>query len=208
MRRLVEDLLYLSRIESGDLAIQRAPIDLAELARAAQARFLFRAQESGIAFEVNARDAVTVSGDSHRLGQVLDNLIENAFKFTPPTGRVTLMVSKEAGPLLGTRQVRGPGTAIVSVHNTGSYIPPGEAERVFERFYQLDKARTGRRGSGLGLAIARQIVQAHGGRIELQSSAQTGTTFTVRMPALDIQTPTTPVRMSEATSPAEVGAAS
>src|SRR5919198_2256248 len=85
MRRLIEDLLYLGRIESGELALQRDPVDLAELARAAQARFLFRAQEGGIHFEVRAPAPVQILGDSHRIGQVLDNLLENAFKFTPPT---------------------------------------------------------------------------------------------------------------------------
>ena len=88
MRRLVEDLLYLGRIESGDVSLQRDPVDLAELARAAQARFLFRAQESGISHHGRAPDSVTILGDPHRLGQVLDNLVENAFKYTPPNRRV------------------------------------------------------------------------------------------------------------------------
>src|SRR5207247_9936953 len=87
MRRLVEDLLYLGRIESGDLSLQRDPVDLAELARSAQARFLFRAQEGGINFEVQAHEPITILGDPHRLGQVLDNIIEYSFKYTPPTGR-------------------------------------------------------------------------------------------------------------------------
>jgi signal transduction histidine kinase len=78
MRRLIEDLLYLGRIESGDLALQREPVDLAELARAMQARFLFRAQEAGINFDVRASESVQILGDSHRIGQVLDNLVENA----------------------------------------------------------------------------------------------------------------------------------
>src|ERR1700738_951201 len=97
MRRLVEDLLYLGRIESGDLSLQHDPVDLAELARAAQARFVFRAQESGITFEVYAPDPVTILGDPHRLGQVLDNLLENAFKYTPPTGRVEVAAGMEGG---------------------------------------------------------------------------------------------------------------
>ncbi len=158
MRRLVEDLLYLTRIESGDLALQRDPIDLAELVRATQARFLFRAHESGITLEVKASEPVAIRGDSHRIGQVLDNLVENAFKYTPPTGSVTVSVGVEGSRSLpgpGTRPPRPRRTAILSVHNTGSYIPPEEAERVFERFYQIDKARTGNRGSGLGLSIAR-----------------------------------------------------
>src|SRR5207237_5319032 len=163
MRRLVEDLLYLSRIESGDLALQRDPVDLSELARATQARFLFRAHEAGINFDVRAPLPVTILGDSHRIGQVLDNLVENAFKYTPPTGDVTVSVSLEGSrtPANGTRQLRERRSAVLTVHNTGSFVPPQEVERVFERFYQIDKARAGDRGSGLGLAIAREIVQAH-----------------------------------------------
>jgi signal transduction histidine kinase len=210
MRRLVEDLLYLSRIESGDVALQRDPVDLTELARAAQARFLFRAHESGINFEVKAPLAVTVLGDSHRIGQVLDNLVENAFKYTPPTGAVTVSVTDEvagAGRAVSSaRPVRPTRTAVLTVHNSGSYIPPQEADRVFERFYQIDKARAGNRGSGLGLAIAREIVQAHGGRIDLHSTVQTGTTFTVHIPAIE-PSATTPAPISSASPrPTEVGA--
>jgi signal transduction histidine kinase len=206
MRRLIEDLLYLGRIESGDLSLQRDPIDLAELARAAQARFLFRAQESGISFEVNAPETVTILGDSHRIGQVLDNLVENAFKFTPSGGRVTVAVGVHDTPAPGnSRQLRPIQTAILTVHNTGSYIPPEEIERVFERFYQIDKARAGKRGSGLGLSIAREIIQAHGGRIDLHSTVQGGTTFTVRIPVLEPSAPT--ASRTESSRPAEVGAA-
>jgi signal transduction histidine kinase len=205
MRRLVEDLLYLGRIETGDVALERDPVDLAELARAAQARFLFRAQESGISFDVQAFDPVPILGDPHRLGQVLDNLIENAFKYTPPTGIVqvrTILDSGAGSPPRGTRPAR---LAVLTIHNTGSYIPPEEAERVFERFYQVDKARARNGGSGLGLAIAREIVQAHGGRIDLHSTPQSGTSFIVRIPALE-QGVLPPLTSTEPTRPVEVGA--
>lgn len=207
MRRLVEDLLYLSRIESGDLALQHVPVDLSELARAAQARFLFRAQERGISFDVEAPGEVSIRGDSHRLGQVLDNLVENAFKYTPPTGSVTVSVGlEERRPPVNARNARPTRLATLTVHNTGSYIAPEEAERVFERFYQIDKARAGNRGSGLGLAIAREIIQAHGGQIELRSTVQGGTTFTVRIPALDASVPVSQPTTDHA-RPTEVGAA-
>jgi two-component system sensor histidine kinase BaeS len=204
MRRLVEDLLYLGHIESGDLSLQRDPIDLADLARATQPRFLFRAQESGINFEVRAPDTAPILGDPHRLAQVLDNLIENAFKYTPPTGSVDVTVTLESRA--PGRAVRAPAMAALVVHNTGSYIPPEEAERVFERFYQVDKARAGRRGSGLGLAIAREIVQAHGGTIQLHSSPQSGTSFIVRIPVHDSGA-ASPLLSSESARPAEVGSA-
>jgi len=120
MRRLVEDLLYLGRIESGDASLLRDPVDLAELARGAQARFLFRAQESGINFEVNAPQSVPILGDPHRIGQVLDNLIENAFKHTPPTGSVVVTATVEDARAPGTRPSRVTRTAVLTVHNTGS----------------------------------------------------------------------------------------
>ena len=206
MRRLVEDLLYLGRIESGDLALERDPVDLAELARAAQARFLFRAHEAGIAFDVRAEAPIPILGDPHRLGQVLDNLVENAFKHTPPTGRVEVSAELEDVKPATGRPARPAPTAVLTVHNTGSYIPPEDAERVFERFYQVDKARAGSAGSGLGLAIAREIIQAHGGWIDLESAPQTGTRFIVRIPALE-PGPSTPLISSEPARPAEVGAA-
>jgi signal transduction histidine kinase len=205
MRSLVEDLLYLGHIESGDLSLQRDPVDLAELARAAQARFLFRAQEAGIEFDVNAPKSVPILGDPHRLAQVLDNLVENAFKHTPPTGLVQVTATLDDGKPSGTRLAHGARSAVLTVHNTGSYIAPEEAERVFERFYQVDKARAGSSGSGLGLAIAREIVQAHGGRIDLQSSPQSGTSFIVRIAALEPGGSPTLIS-PEPTRPAEVGA--
>jgi signal transduction histidine kinase len=207
MRRLVEDLLYLTRIESGDLALQREPLDMAELARAAQARFLFRAQERGINFEVVAPEEVLILGDSHRIGQVLDNLVENAFKYTPPTGYISVSAGVEGSRTVAARGTRPTRTAVLTVHNTGSFIPPQEAERVFERFYQIDKARAGNRGSGLGLAIAREIIQAHGGKIELHSTVQGGTTFSVRIPALDSTASATAPASSDSARPTEVGAA-
>ena len=205
MRRLVEDLLYLGRIEAGDVALQRVRVDLAELARAVQSRFLFRAQESGLRLTVHAAEPAVVTGDPHRLGQVLDNLVENAFKHTSPSGSIDVTVSLEP-TRAPSRAARAAYQAVVTVHNTGSYIPPEEAERVFERFYQVDKARAGSNGRGLGLAIAREIVQAHDGRLLLESSRAGGTSFSVRIPALE-PAALPPIPSSEPARPAEVGAA-
>jgi signal transduction histidine kinase len=207
MRRLVEDLLYLGRIESGDLALEREPVDLADLAKAAQARFSFRAHETGISFRVHAHDPVSITGDPHRLGQMLDNLVENAFKHTPPGGGIEVTATRESGRPNGSqRSARAAPMAVLTVHNSGSHIPPEEAERVFERFYQVDKARSGNtNGRGLGLAIAREIVQAHDGRITVESHPHRGTTFIVRMPALE-PTPPTSLISAEPARPAGVSA--
>jgi signal transduction histidine kinase len=185
MRRLIEDLLYLGRIESGELALQQEPLDLAEVARAAQPRFVFRAEEAGIALRIVADAEVPVLGDAHRLAQVLDNLLDNAFKHTPPGGAISATVSVQDA---GAGQRNGRSTtrhAVLAVHNTGSFIPPDERARVFERFYQLDKARAGRTSRGLGLAIAREIVQGHGGTLAVDSSPSAGTTFVVRLPVVE-----------------------
>jgi signal transduction histidine kinase len=207
MRRLVEDLLYLGRIEAGDVLLEREPLDLADLARAVQSRFLFRAQEAGISFGVNAPETVSTKGDPHRLGQMLDNLVENAFKHTPQGGHIEVTVNLPKRRSNGsTRPPRGDALAVLSVHNSGSYIPPAEAERVFERFYQVDKARAAGDGRGLGLAIAREIVQAHGGVIDLVSTPNGGTTFNVRLPYLERAGQPTLIS-PEPARPAEVGAA-
>jgi signal transduction histidine kinase len=138
---------------------------------------------------------------------VVDNLGENAFKYTPPTGSVVVTATLEdGGRSAGSRPLRATRVAVLTVHNSGSYIPPEEAERVFERFYQIDKARVGSGGSGLGLAIAREIVQAHGGVIDLKSSPQSGTQFIVRIPALE-SSASAALISSEPERPAEVGAA-
>ena len=208
MRRLVEDLLTLGRIEAGEVLLEREPLDLAEMARGLESRFVFRAQEAGLRLIIQAREPIHIKGDPHRLGQMLDNLIENAFKHTPPGGSIDVSVEKETarGTNGNARLSRQPPMAVLSVHNTGSYIPPAEAERVFERFYQIDKARAGSNGRGLGLAIANEIVQAHGGAIDLVSTPDAGTTFNVRLPYLETAGQP-PLISPEPARPAEVGAA-
>jgi two-component system sensor histidine kinase ResE len=207
MRRLVEDLLYLGRIEAGEVLLAQEPLDLSDLARAIESRFAFRAQEAGLHLSVRAPEAISIKGDPHRLAQMLDNLVENAFKHTPIGGRIDVSVTREPNRgNTGGRSSRHTPMAIVSVHNSGSYIPPAEAERVFERFYQIDKARAGSNGRGLGLAIASEIVQAHRGNISLVSTPDAGTTFNVRLPYLEM--PSYPLLISpEPARPAEVGAA-
>jgi two-component system, OmpR family, sensor histidine kinase ResE len=205
MRRLVEDLLYLGRIESGELDLDREPIDLVDVARAAQSRFTFRAQETATHFNIELPDGgAPMTGDPHRLAQVVDNLLDNAFKHTPPGGTVSLISRREGQRSPAGRLSRQAPSAVLAVHNTGSVIPPGEVERVFERFYQLDKARAGRGGRGLGLAIAREIVQAHGGRIDVESSAEGGTTFTLRFPLLE-SSGLSQLSSSESGRPVEAG---
>ncbi len=184
MRHLIDDLLYLGRIESGEAVIEKAELDLADLVRASQRRFTFRAEETNTTLRLDVSKPVHVLGDPHRLAQVLDNLLDNAFKHTPAGGTITVSVGTVREPAARGRP-RSPASAVLQVHNTGSLIPPDEIERVFERFYQLDKARVGKEGRGLGLAIAREIVQAHGGTIEAASTEGDGTSFVVSLPLVE-----------------------
>ncbi len=171
MRRLVEGLLDLARLEAGAPALRPAPLDLRAHLAAALERFGPRAQAAGIAL-VSALPAAlpAFSGDGDRLAQVFNNLLDNALQHTPAGGQVTLS-AVPAG-----REV------VVAVADTGHGIPPADLGRIFERFYQVDKSRARPGGVGLGLAISREIVAAHGGRLAVQSVVGQGATFTVHLP--------------------------
>lgn len=172
MRSLVEDLLDLGRIQSGQADLEKRPVDLADLVRSAERRFALRQDDSGVALDVDLSGPVVVSGDPLRLAQVLDNLLDNAFKHTPPGGTASASVRAESGSARLAVTSRG-----------GPPIPPDEQERIFERFYQLDRARAASSGRGLGLAIVREIVQAHGGTI-LARSSEEGTIFEMLLPLI------------------------
>jgi signal transduction histidine kinase len=176
MSRLVDDVLLLSRMESGQASVERAPLDLWQLVSERVRAFERAAAEARVALTGSAADAPVVLGDGARLEQVVDNLLGNALRHTPPGGSVAvLLVSEPGGP-----RANQPG-ALLAVRNSGSYIPPAELERVFERFYQLDKSRAAG-SSGLGLAIVRQIVLAHGGSCWATSEPGNGTSFHVWLP--------------------------
>ncbi len=184
MGRLIEDLLYLGRIEAGQVQIEREPVDLADVARTAYRRFSLRAEEAGITLSIEADRPVAVTADAHRLAQVLDNLLDNAFKHTPRGAQIDVKVAAPSPEPVARSRPSQAGAAELAVHNSGSFIPEEDLERVFERFYQLDKARATGQGHGLGLSIAREIVQAHGGSIRAESSPATGTRFVVTLPIL------------------------
>jgi signal transduction histidine kinase len=172
MRRLVDDLIELSRLESGQAVVQREPVDVPELLRACAARFEWQLRDSGATLDLRIDDLPAVPGDERRLEQAFTNLIDNAVRHT---NGGTVTVRAEANN----------GVAIVGVHNTGSFIPPEDLDRIFERFYQQERHRTrsGASGSaGLGLAIAAEVVQAHSGKIEAVSSQEGGTEFIVTLP--------------------------
>ncbi len=172
MRRLVEDLLYLSQIESGQVRMEHEIVDVGALLEHAVERAGRRAQEAGLTLEFMASPQLApVMGDERRLEQVLANLLDNALRYTPQGGTIRVQAEQEGD------------TIAFSVHNTGSYIPLEARGRVFERFYRVERSRSGRNG-GLGLAIVSEIVSAHGGTVDVSSDPETGTTFRFTLPAL------------------------
>jgi signal transduction histidine kinase len=171
MARLVEDLLYLSRVESGQFASERHPLDLGALVAGCVQRAERRAAAREVLLTYAGERVPPVLGEPHRLEQVVYNLLDNALKHTPAGGEIHVRLGSDSN-----------GGVRLGVHNSGSFIPPAEQGRVFDRFYRGHSNRNSE-GTGLGLSIARQIVETHGGRIAVASTAEGGTEFTVWLPA-------------------------
>ena len=180
MSRLVDELLDLARIESGQVKMLREPVDLAGLLEACIEKFALQSKESAVELRLDITALPLVTGDKDRLAQVFTNLLANALKHTPPSGRVTVKAQKVAV----TKNARQKTTSVeVTVTDTGLGIPPEDLAYIFERFYQVDKSRARKdRGVGLGLTIAKQIIEAHGGTISAESVRDLGTKFTVSLP--------------------------
>ncbi|MEW5958167.1 MAG: ATP-binding protein [Chloroflexota bacterium] len=195
LTRLVNDLRDLALAEAGQLRLQRETVDLADLAGRAVEGFRAQAveQEVTLVTEMDS-DLPLISGDEQRLAQVLLNLLSNALRHTPPGGQVSIQCSRFAVSHQSSTARRQPGVGnelitdhglLITVTDTGHGIPSKDLPHVFERFYRADKSRTRTSGgSGLGLAIARQIVEAHGGRIWAESWVGVGSTFFVALPGL------------------------
>ena len=170
LERLVQDLRLLTQAESGELSLHRQRVDLAALAREATASFAAHARHRDVTVVPDVA-SVILEGDPDRLRQVLANLLENAVRHAPPGSRVDV----------GLR--RDDEHAILTVRDRGEGIPEEQRERVFQRFYRVDRARsraTG--GSGLGLAIVRTLVELHGGSVAAASHPDGGAVLTVRLP--------------------------
>ena len=173
MHRMVLDLLDLARLDSGTADITMSPVNMTALLNAIAEKFAPQSQRSGVQIKVeSASHLPTISADGDRLAQVFTNLVDNALKFTPRGGSISLRAAVVSG-----------GMQIV-VADTGMGIPAEAQRHIFDRFYQADPARMGgeTHGAGLGLAIASEIVQAHGGRISVRSRQGEGAAFEVFLP--------------------------
>jgi len=180
LRLLVEDLLVISELESGRIKLNLQPVPLRPAAEKVVTDFAARAQTRQIRL-VNEVSIVLAHADPNRVEQVLGNLVDNAIKYGRPGGAV----------VIGTRESRaaappasgGQPQIEVFVRDDGPGLPPEARDRVFERFYRVDKARSREQGgTGLGLAIVKHIVQSHGGKVWVQSELGHGATFSFTLP--------------------------
>jgi signal transduction histidine kinase len=169
---LVTDLLFAARLQYGRLDLERAPVDMERLVLHSVESARPRAQTAAVQLDVEVEAVPTIGGEPARLAQVLDNLVSNAIKFTPSGGRVKV------------RLCVVDDTIRVEVSDTGIGIPEQEREKLFERFFRAQSALEKQiQGTGLGLYISKAIVDAHGGRIGVDSEPGAGTTFVVELPA-------------------------
>jgi signal transduction histidine kinase len=171
--QLIEDLLDVSRIISGNLVLEKGTVELRRVIETAVEDAQAPAREKGLEIDVYVQAPALVVGDPHRLRQILGNLLSNAIKFTPAGGKISVQLG-----------LVGSGLAQIAVRDTGKGIASEFLPHLFERFRQADSSSTrSHRGLGIGLAIVRHLVQLHGGTVQAESDGEgQGATFLVRLP--------------------------
>ena len=203
MSRLVEDLLDLARIDSGQVVMHLTSLDLTQILSSTADRLLPQAVEKQITVNRQWGDLPPVIGDGDRLAQVFTNLLDNALRHTPSGGQITIaahvvrdgvrphrMASHSVDTNISTSAVKQGPMVQISISDTGPGIPPDDLARIFERFYQIDKSRKRGGGAGLGLAIIKEIIEAHHGFVDATSRIGVGTTFTISLPLTEADAPT------------------
>lgn len=173
MHRMALDLLDLARLEAGTADLKMSSVDVKALLRSAVEKFTPQAERAGIHLHLTLPAGLpNLIGDGDRLAQVFTNLVDNALKFTPIDGQVTLSATTAGAQME------------IAVTDTGVGVPKEALPRLFDRFYQVDASRAGGEGhgAGLGLAIVKEIVEAHGGRISVRSEVGHGTRFVIHLP--------------------------
>jgi signal transduction histidine kinase len=169
--RLVDDLLFSAQVEAGQIPLTAAEFDLVATLEEAVEAAVPRARARGIELELTPERSASCRGDRDRVSQVIDNLIANALKFTPPGGRVSVRLGQ------------ADSDAIVEISDSGPGIPLEEQSQLFERFYRsADAVEQSVPGVGLGLSIVKAIVEAHGGRIGVRGNEAGGATFELALP--------------------------
>ena len=177
MMRMVNDLMTLARMDSGQAILQFEKLDLSDVALEAVERMTGMAERQKVTLETAELPELTVNGDRQYLVQMISNLIENAIKYSGAGQSVKVETSAAAD-----------GFAVLRVVDTGPGIPPEHLPHLFDRFYRVDQARTqgdeatAPSGSGLGLSIVAWIIQAHGGKIHVESQVGQGTTIVITLP--------------------------
>jgi two-component system phosphate regulon sensor histidine kinase PhoR len=172
LSQIVQELLELSRIESGKASLDKQSIDPAELIQSAFERMQHQAERAGITLTLKKSHGLSnVSADRARIIQVMVNLLHNAIKFTSPGGEITISAAQKKR------------IVVFSIKDTGIGIGPESLPRIFERFYKVDRARSGE-GTGLGLSISRHIIETHKGSIWAESEVGKGSTFHFSLPLI------------------------
>jgi two-component system, OmpR family, phosphate regulon sensor histidine kinase PhoR len=175
LAQMVQELLELSRIESGKVPLKLRPTSVGDIVLRPVERLLPQAERAGIDLIVDLQGGLPQTiADAERVQQVITNLVHNAIKFTPVGGAITVRALQDETE---------PDSVIISVIDTGEGISADDLPRIFERFYKADRARTAG-GTGLGLAIAKHMVQAHGGEIWAKSTEGKGSTFSFTLPTV------------------------
>ncbi len=171
MSSVIGKLLFLARSDAGKEQLTFEDVDIKNLIVELSTNIEALAQDKGIKFTVNAQESLIVNGDKVKLRQLFINILENAIRYTPNDGNISVSAVKKDE------------NALVAISDTGVGIPPEHLPHIFERFYRVDKARSRAEGGvGLGLAIAKYIAESHGGKIELESQVGKGTTFNITIP--------------------------
>ncbi len=169
MRKLIESLLELARFDAGQEVLKRLKFDFSRTVADCLEMVQPLAEERHVKITSEV-EPLEITGDSERLAQVVTNLLTNAIQYNQPDGEVQVKLAGQGG------------LAALEISDTGNGIAPEDLPRVFERFYRVDKSRTGGGNAGLGLSICKAIVEAHGGTIEASSTEKVGTKFVVRLP--------------------------
>ncbi len=186
LRELISDLGTLAEADEGIFHLNLAPVDLAALVAQAVRRWQGQATANGVVLTAQCNDSLPeVQGDARRLNQVLGNLLANALQHTPSGGQIEVRCAAATETRSGSETAQsGTGRISITVTDTGDGIGPDDMPHIFDRFYRVDRSRNRNTGGrGLGLAIVRQIVEAHGGRMWVESTLGQGSQFGFSLPA-------------------------